>query len=128
VLISFLMKPRILFVDDEASMLEILSLFFRDQGYEVVTAENGLKAMRLAEAGRIDLAVFDINMSGENGLQLLSYFRNSFPDLPVVLFTGMPENEDLLDEALARGASGFLRKSDSLEDLCAAVRSYLPDR
>jgi DNA-binding NtrC family response regulator len=122
------MKPRILFVDDETSMLEILSLFFRDKGYEVVTAETGLEAMRLADEGRFDLAVFDINMAGENGLQLLSYFKSSFPGLPVVLFTGLPENEELLDQAVARGASGFMRKTDSLEDLCAAVRSYLPNR
>jgi DNA-binding NarL/FixJ family response regulator len=84
--------------------------------------------MRLADEGRFDLAVFDINMAGENGLQLLSYFKKDYPDLPVVLFTGLPENEELLDQALARGASGFMRKTDSLEDLCAAVRTYLPNR
>jgi len=122
------MKPRILFVDDEASMLAILSLFFRDQGYEVVTAETGKEAMRLANEGGFELAVFDINLAGENGLQLLSFFRSSFPGLPVVLFTGLPEDEELQDQALARGASGFMRKADSLEDLCAAVRSYLPGR
>jgi CheY-like chemotaxis protein len=128
VVIPFPMKPRILFVDDETSMLEILSLYFHDKGYDVATAETGLEAMRLADEGRFDLAVFDINMAGENGLQLLSYFKKDYPDLPVVLFTGLPENEELLDQALARGASGFMRKTDSLEDLCAAVRTYLPNR
>jgi DNA-binding response OmpR family regulator len=128
VVIRLLMKPRILFVDDETSMLEILALFFRDKGYEVATAETGLEAMRLADEGRFDLAIFDINLAGENGLQLLSYFKSSFPGLPVVLFTSLPENDELLDQAAGRGASGFMRKTESLEDLCAAVRSYLPNR
>lgn len=120
------MKPRILFVDDEASMLEILAAYFQGRGFEVATATAGVQAMELARRNRFDLAVLDINLAGENGLKLLSQLKSAFPGLPVVLFTGLPENAELLDEALARGASGFMRKADSLEDLSEALRSYLP--
>ena len=53
VVIRLLMKPRILFVDDETSMLEILSLFFRDKGYEVATAETGLEIGRASCGERV---------------------------------------------------------------------------
>ena len=121
------MKPAILYVDDDSSMLEIFAVYFRDQGYEVVTTGSGDQAMRLADAGRFSLAVFDIHLAGENGMELLSYFKTNFPNLPVVMFTGLPENDELIDEALARGASGFMRKQDSLKDVCEAVRTYLPN-
>jgi len=120
------MKPRILFVDDESSMLEILSFYFRDKGYEVAATETGKEAMALAEGGRFDLAIFDVNLDGESGLQLLSVFKSNFPKLPVVMLTGLPADDELLDQALARGASGFMRKTDSLENLFEAVRAYLP--
>ena len=121
------MKPAILYVDDDLSMLEIFATYFRDQGYEVVTTTSGDQALRLADAGRFSLAVFDIHLAGENGLELLSYFKTNFPKLPVVMFTGLPADDELLDEALARGASGFMSKKDSLKDVCEAVRSYLPN-
>lgn len=120
------MKPAILYVDDDVAMLEMVALYFRDQGYAVATAGSGAQAMKVADAERFDLALFDINLAGENGLQLLSYFKTNHPKLPVVMFTGLPEQDELLDEALARGASGFMCKKDSLKDLCEAVRSYLP--
>jgi DNA-binding NtrC family response regulator len=119
------MNPRILFVDDDGPILEMLSAFFGGKGYEVTTANTGHEAMALADEGHLDLTVLDIRLAGENGLELLGYFKANFPKLPVVMFTGMPD-EDLLDQAMLRGASGFMRKSDSMEDLLAAVQVYVP--
>jgi two-component system response regulator HydG len=122
------MKPRILFVDDEEGMLELLCAYFEGKGFEVARASTALEAMKQADENRFSLALLDINLAGENGLQLLAYFKTNFPDLPVVMFTGMPGDteDDLLDQATARGASGFMRKSDSLDNLFKAVRAYLP--
>jgi DNA-binding response OmpR family regulator len=120
------MKPHIFFADDEAPMRELLSEFFRQKGYDVTTAATGQAAMRTADEGHFDLAILDINLAGENGLELLGYFRTNFPKLPVVMFTGLPGGDELLDQAMAKGASGFMRKTDSLDDLLAAVQVYLP--
>ena len=119
------MNPRILFVDDEAAMLEVLSAYFSDKGYAVTTARTAQEAMALADEGSFDLTILDINLAGENGLELLSFFRTNFPKLPVVMFTGLVEDE-LLDQAMAKGASGFMRKTDALDDLLAAVKIYMP--
>jgi CheY-like chemotaxis protein len=120
------MKPRILFVDDEAPMCEMLALYFQDRGYEVTTVTTGLEAMRSADRERFDLAILDIRIAGENGLELLSYFKKNFAELPVVMFTGLAADDELLDQAMARGASGFMRKSEPLHDLLEAVQAYLP--
>jgi CheY-like chemotaxis protein len=122
------MTPRILFADDQASIRELLSDYFRLKGYAVTTAANAQEAMKLADGERFDLAILDINLGGENGLELLVYFKTNFPKLPVVMFTGLPEGDELLEQAAARGASGFMRKSDSLDDLLAAVQVYLPGK
>jgi DNA-binding NtrC family response regulator len=122
------MKPRILFVDDDNRMLELLCAYFEGKGFEVAQATTSLEAMRQADASRFNLALLDINMADENGLQLLGYFKTNFPALPVVMFTGLDSGDDLLDQAMARGASGFMRKSDSLDNLFDAVRAYLPKR
>ena len=119
------MNPRILFVDDEAPVLEMLSSYFRSKGYEVATASSGQEAIALADGERFDLTILDIRLGGENGLELLAYFKTNFPKLPVVMFTGMPDDV-LLDQAMAKGASGFMRKTDSMDDLLAAVQVYLP--
>lgn len=119
------MNPRILFVDDEAAMLEVLSAYFQDKGYKVTTARTAQEAMALADQGGFDLTILDINLAGENGLELLTFFRTNFPKLPVVMFTGLVE-DDLLDQAMAKGASGFMRKTDALDDLLAAVKVYVP--
>ena len=119
------MNPRILFVDDEAEILESLSAFFRIKGYDVTTARTAQEAMALADEERFDLALLDINLAGENGLELLGYFKANFPLVPVVIFTGL-EEDDLLDQAMARGAAGFMRKADPLDDLLAALQVYVP--
>jgi DNA-binding response OmpR family regulator len=119
------MNPRILFVDDEAAMLEMLSVFFGEKGYDVATARTAQEAMALADQGSYDLTILDINLAGENGLELLRFFKTNFPRLPVVMFTGLPE-DDLLDQAMAGGASGFMKKTDSLDELLAAVQVYVP--
>ena len=120
------MRPHILFADDDPPIRELLSEFFQQKGFEITTAATAQEAMKTADENALNLAILDINLAGENGLELLGYFRANFPKLPVVMFTGMPGDEDLLDQAMARGASGFMRKTDSLDDLYAAVQVYIP--
>ena len=121
------MPARILFVDDETPMLQLLSEFFHQKGCGVRTATTGHQAMKLADTEPFDIAVLDINIAGENGLQLLSYFKRNFPQLPVVMLTGLTCEEDLIDQARLRGASGFLRKTDPLEDIFSSLRVYMPE-
>ena len=119
------MIPRILFVDDEPPIRELLSLYFRKKGYEVSTVATGQEAMEIADSEKFNAAIVDLNLAGENGLELLGFLKSNFPAVPVIIFTGLPDN-DLLQKAMAGGASAFMSKTDSLDKLFAEVSKHIP--
>src|SRR6266496_3983381 len=117
------MRPHLLVLDDEEDICRLLSVFFERKGYDVTTTDAAAEAMRLADRKVFDLCIFDLNLAGENGLELLRVFKFNFPQLPVIIYTGL-EDESSLEMAMLRGANGFLRKSEPLENLFEAVKSY----
>jgi DNA-binding response OmpR family regulator len=118
-------NSHILFVDDEAPIRELLSLYFRKKGLQVTTATTAQQAKDLASKAAFDVAILDVNLAGENGLDLLSFFRANHPRTPVIIFTGLT-GEELVEHARAAGAAGFMRKTESLSDLFAEVCKHLP--
>lgn len=121
------MNRHILFVDDEAPIRELLSLYFRKKGLEVTTAMTSQQAKDLAAKVPFSLAVVDVNLAGENGLELLSFFKAQYPQVPVIIFTGLT-GQDLVEKALASGASGLMRKTEPLDALFAEVSRHLPQK
>jgi len=122
---NFQVATNILFVDDEAPIREMLSLYFRKKGFSVTTATCGREAKELADQGPFNLAILDMNLAGESGLDLLGFFKSNYPALPVVVFTGMAADQGLLEKALAGGASGFMSKTEPLDKLFAEVNRHL---
>ena len=120
------MKHQILFVDDEAPTRELVSLFFRKKGYLVTTATTAEEGRTLLDVNTYQLALLDVNLAGENGLDLLAYAKSKNRDLPVIIFTGLDFDEALVAAARARGADGCLSKTQSLFDLLAEVERLLP--
>ncbi len=119
------MTPHILFVDDEAPIRELLSLYFRKKGLEVTTALTGAQAKELATSVPFTLAILDLNLAGENGLELLGFFKTNYPNVPVIIFTGQRTNETQ-EQALGQGAKAVVRKTESLNALYAEVCRHLP--
>jgi DNA-binding response OmpR family regulator len=119
------MNPHILFVDDEAALCELLSLYLRSKGFDVTAALTAREARTLVEETSFDLAILDLNLGAEDGLELLGFIKGKCPQLPVVIFTGLDADEALIRSALAGRASGFVRKAQSLESLAAEVRRHL---
>jgi DNA-binding NtrC family response regulator len=118
------MRPRLLVLDDEDSICRVLSVFFEKKGYEVSIAETSADAIQLADREAFDLGIFDLNLGGESGLELLRYFKSNFPDLPIIIYTGIGD-DDVVEQAMFRGANGFLRKTEPLDNLFEAVKSYV---
>jgi two-component system response regulator GlrR len=118
------MRPRLLVLDDEETIRKILSVFFEGKGYDVTTTGVAAEAMALADLEKFDLGIFDVNLAGESGLDLLLYFKFNFPSIPIIIYTGVAD-DDLLDKATFRGANGFLRKTEPLDNLFEAVKSYV---
>ncbi len=119
-------NAHILFVDDEAPIREMLSLYFRKKGLQVTTAVTASEATKFAGEIPFSLAILDVELAGENGLDLLSSFKRNYPNLPVIIFTGLDGDEGLMEEARARGANGFMRKTEPLGHLFAEVQRHLP--
>ncbi|HVV02196.1 MAG TPA: response regulator [Verrucomicrobiae bacterium] len=113
-------------MDDEAPIRELLSLFFKKKGVAVTTAVTGNEALELFSKERFDAAIVDVNLAGENGLDLLKRFKGQRPEVPVVIFTGVTSDPTLLDRSLAAGANGFMKKTEPLSQLYAELKKHLP--
>jgi DNA-binding NtrC family response regulator len=119
------MRPRLLVLDDEETIRQILSIFFERKGYDVTATGAVAEAIELADREGFDLCIFDINLAGESGLELLIYFKSNFPSLPIIIYTGIKDEGELIEKALLRGASGFILKTEPLDDLFEAVKCYV---
>ena len=119
------MSAHILFVDDEAPIRETLSLYFKAKGIDVSTAETGDEAVRMIEETPFNLAILDVKLGRENGLDLLDRFKAAHPSLPVIMFTSLGDDLELLTEALAKGAEGYMNKNESVDILIKEVERAL---
>ena len=77
----------ILIIDDEKSLLELLTVVFKKEGYTVRTAASAAGGFEILAKEDVDLVVTDIKMPGADGMDILRYARENLPDLPVILIT-----------------------------------------
>jgi len=102
-------KPKILIVDDETLVRELMKDILKECGYEVAEAENGEKAIAMIGESSYDLLITDIKMPGTNGIVLLQNVRVSYPDTKVIVITGYPTDEER-DNCFSHGAADFIAK------------------
>jgi DNA-binding NtrC family response regulator len=120
-------KGRILIVDDEPSVRDSLSRWFRDDGYEVGVAEGANDALtRLAER-RWDLALLDIRMRGTDGIELQRRMMEVDPELSVIIMTGYA-SVDTAVTALKQGAYDYITKPLDPDDVSHLVQNALSHR
>jgi len=116
--------PRILVVDDEPMMTQLLQRCLEDKGYRISTAADGREALGLLKADDYDLLITDVRMPRLDGLQLLKAAKDLFPRLPVIFISGYGEAETVV-AALKAGAENFLAKPLDLETLERVVEQTL---
>jgi two-component system, OmpR family, response regulator len=115
---------RVLVVDDEASLAEVVSMALRYEGWEVRTAESGLTALRIAREFRPDLAVLDVMLPDLSGLDVLRRLRADAPDLPVLFLTAKDAVEDRIT-GLTAGGDDYVTKPFSLQEVVVRLRGLL---
>ncbi len=118
---------RILLIDDDASLREVLAFALADQGHEVETAGDGASGIeRLAEV-RPDLVITDLKMPGLDGMEVLRRVRASDPEIPVIVLTAFGRIEEAV-AAMQAGAHHYLTKPYNREELKVAVEQALDRR
>ena len=116
---------RVLVVDDEPSMRQMLSFALRREGYDVSTADDGRAALDAIRDGRFDLVVTDVRMPDVSGVELLREAKRLDPSLSIIMMTAYGSKETVL-EALRLGATDYVEKTPNLRDeLTLRVRKEL---
>ncbi len=115
---------RILVVDDEPNITDLVATALRYEGFEVAVAGTGSEAIREAATFRPDLLVLDVMLPDRNGFELLSRLRADQVKLPVVFLTARDSTEDKI-KGLTVGGDDYVTKPFSLEELLARVRAVL---
>jgi two-component system response regulator PilR (NtrC family) len=101
---------RVLVVDDERSMRELLSIVLRRDGYDVLIAEDGAAAVELLKRERVDILITDIRMPQMNGVDLLREAKRIAPDIVSIVMTAFASTDTAV-EALRLGAADYVHKS-----------------
>ncbi len=114
----------LLIADDEINILKGLKLAFEDEGYDVMTAENGLDAWNAINKNSIDLVITDLRMPGMDGYELLKKISAAYPTLPVIVLTGHGTIETAV-ETMRDGAVDFFTKPVDLDKLLLVVKKSI---
>jgi response regulator RpfG family c-di-GMP phosphodiesterase len=121
-------SDRILVVDDEESIREIVTAMLSTANYQCKQAGSGLEALALLESGEeFELMLSDLMMADLDGIGLLERTKEKFPDMPVVMVTAVHDISVAL-QALRNGAYDYLLKPFEREQLLAAVARALENR
>lgn len=116
---------RVLLVDDNPSIHEVLGAYLRQEGHEVVEARDGAEA--LARLGAADLLILDLMLPKVGGLEVAREARRDYPDLLVLMLTAKGEEEERI-EGLDLGADDYVTKPFSPREVVARVRALLRRR
>ena len=113
--------PVVLLVDNEPLVRAVLAEVLRQSGFEVRTASSGTEAVEMVRHALPSLVLMDVQMPGLSGWDTLDHLHEVQPALPVLMMSGA----DLHDEALTRGAAGFIAKPYRPVDVVRDVREAL---
>jgi two-component system OmpR family response regulator len=115
---------RVLVVDDESSIAELLSMALRYEGWQVQTAGNGQSAVRAARQFRPDAVVLDLMLPDIDGMEVLRRLRGVGDDVPVLFLTARDAVEDRV-AGLTAGGDDYVTKPFSLEEVVARLRALI---
>jgi len=117
-------KNRILVIDDEPIIRQVLTLHLHSAGYDVVCAENATEGISLVRSGSFSLVITDYNLPDLNGLGVMAAVKSCAPDLPVIVISGFLDAE-LVSRVVKAGAARYLKKPFLKADVLGTVANIL---
>ncbi len=118
------MPKRVLIIDDEPDLVELMESEIRTLGVETLTAFDGAKGLQIIKAEKPDLILSDLNMPGVDGMEMLRILQENKIDTPVIFVTGFGDKE-VMRQASVLGNFDFIEKPVDLEYLLHAVKTGL---
>ena len=117
-------KTKVLVVDDDARLRELLNRYLGEQGYNVRAVSNANEMNRLLARERYDLMVLDLMLPGEDGLSICRRLRGANEDMPIIMLTAKGDDVDRI-VGLEVGADDYLAKPFNPRELLARVKAVL---
>jgi DNA-binding response OmpR family regulator len=117
-------QNRILIIEDEPGIVDFLERGLRSQGFDVISALDGVTGTETALSENVDLVVLDVILPERSGLEVLSVLHEARRDMPVIILTALAEVEHRVT-GLDAGAVDYLTKPFSLSELAARIRAQL---
>ena len=116
---------RILHIDDEADIREILATFLQGQGYEVFSVATPTEALQLIQRAQPDLVICDLQLNEGDGLQTIDRLRAAHPEMPVILLTGVLLDPHVARETVQKKRLVYLEKTHPLHRIAEEVGRLL---
>ena len=120
------MPPKILLIDDEASIGPMLGLYLAKKGLTLSWERTGEGGLTLLNEGRFDVILLDLGLPDLDGLEVLQCVNTKRPTVPVIVITGLGGSDDRSVEALRQGAAGLVCKPFHLatlyQEICRVLR------
>lgn len=117
---------HILLADDHRFLLKALSILLSKEGFTFETANNGQEAIDLFELSQFDAVITDLNMPLKNGYDVIQHIRRDrLSQTPIIVFSSMIQDENLIQNLEEAGASLFLSKTDSPLGIVSALHSLV---
>ncbi|MBA3071897.1 MAG: sigma-54-dependent Fis family transcriptional regulator [Nitrospirae bacterium] len=120
-------KGKILIVEDEKSMREVLGILLEGEGYDVTLAAGGIDGISLLNKDIFDMVITDINMPKVNGFEILKKVRETSPDTLVIMITAFGTTESAI-EAMQLGAYDYIHKPFKIDEIRLVVKKALEKR
>ena len=121
-------KGKILIIDDESDVRDVLKFHLSEKNYNVIEAENGQEGIDLLKSGdnltNVGVIICDIRMPKVNGIECIQYIRQEAPGIPIVVVTGFPDTQMAVN-MLNEGVKEYLVKPVDKEKLVATVEKLV---
>src|SRR5687768_14921766 len=118
---------RVLIVDDEEVLRDVLDAVLRREGFDIVTASTGEEALNILEGEEVDLVILDVMLPGISGIDTLRAIRIANPTLPVIVITAFSSIDGAI-EAMKQGAFHYIPKPFKNEEVVLTVNKALEQR
>ena len=121
-------KGKILIIDDESDVREVLKFHLSENNYQIIEAENGQEGMDLLKSGdnlsNVGVILCDIRLPKVNGIECIQYIRQEAPGIPIVVVTGFPDTQMAVN-LMNEGVKDYLVKPVDKEKLVSTVENLV---